>query len=181
MTTDDKPTPAEVKIPDPKPIDPGQAFIGLCTLRNGAFHMLWLRVQAGVASNTAGLAAAIYQLATEPSVFVIIVLLLGALIATNLNGYWRQLLASGVSTVEYWTEELVQLEEKNGIGGGCKIFHRANFPAPGPKPRVPKVLLYMRRTCIVLWWLVFVVALAELFMKLEVKTWISPYLSRYCS
>ena len=158
-------------IPDPKPIASGQVFIGLCTLRNGAFHMLWWRAQFGLALNATALVAVAYQLAGTPNLLTLVLLVVGSMLSMYLNGYWRELISSAKKTEEYWTEELVQLEEINGIDGGCRVFTRKQFPKPGLKPRVPKVLRNTRRACIVIWGVSFIWTLATLLSQLGVLPW----------
>ncbi len=161
-------------MPEAKPIGSGQAFIGLCTLRNGAVQMLWWRASFGILLNFTGLAAAAYQFVGNPGVLVLVLLAIGASLAIHFNDKWRELIASGKRAEEHWTEELVQLEDANGIDGGCRIFHHGSFPAPGPKPRVPKVLRGVRHMCMVLWGVVFAISLTMFFMKEEVWSWIGP-------
>ena len=134
-------------VPETKAIASGQAFIGLCTLRNGAVQMLWWRASFGIVLNFTGLAAAAYQFVGNPIELVLVLLVIGALLAIHFNDKWRELISSGKRTEEHWTEELVQLEDANGIEGGCKIFHHGAFPAPGQKPRVPKVCITSDTYC----------------------------------
>lgn len=159
-------------IPDPKPIASGSEFIGLCALRNGAFHMLWWRARDGVAFNTAGLATSAYLLTGEPTLKSLLFLVIATPLAPYFNGYWRELVASAKKTEEYWTEEIVQLEERNGIEGGCRVFICSQFPPPGSKPKVPRVLRNIRRACTVLWWVVWINALVMFLSHKELPPWI---------
>ncbi len=176
---------AETEVPyvpkhKPNPIGSTAGFIGLCTLRNGAFQALWWRARDGVAFNTAGLIAAFYVLVGDPSWKALMLVWLGAPLALYFNGDWRQLLNSAVVVVEYWTEELVQLEEVNGMDGGCSVFARSQFPSLGGKPRVPKVLRRIRRACMVLWGVVGVIAFITFLCHKEVLPW-SLVVWRYLS
>lgn len=171
----------EGKVPEAKPISAGQVFIGLCTLRNGSVQMLWWRAHAGIVLNTAGLVASFYLLAGEPELKVLGLLSLTAPLALYFNGYWRELLASAKKTEEYWTEELVQVEEANGIDGGCKVFFRSQFPKPGPKPKVPKVLRNIRHACMVLWVVILTIALILIFAHKEFLPCSWKHLDRFCS
>jgi len=167
----EKDSPPRDSVPDQKPIASGSAFIGLCGLRSNAVQMLWQRVQLGITLNVTALVAAGYQLSGTPGSLVLMLLMAGSLAAMYLNGYWRELISSGKRTEEYWTEELVQLEERNPIEGCCRIFNRQQFPAPTGKPRVPKVLRNMRRGGIVLWGVVAVWSTALLLKGLEESVW----------
>jgi hypothetical protein len=136
----------EPRLP-PKAIASGLAFAGLAQVRNMEAQLRWQGFQFALGANIAGWGALGIWLLNTPTRLELLAMVAACLGALFANRVHFSVLARDGKFMGVWNDKAIELENRNGIEGGVKIFSSPEYLEL--KSRKPTIQQVLRRSIIV--------------------------------